>query len=347
MLSEVMGGIQATVVPYAMALQQGGHEVSAFLSTTSPVVGQVAALGVETVTFDILTSDRARKKALVLELREKLRQFGPEVIIAFAGLGLPLVLRATPELAPIISRCGNLSSDLVRPLLPADHLIATSEEMRLVLIAEGARPRNVSVIPNFFPGEAVPRDYCARDVVRIGALGRLLRLKGFGDLIEALGALHAQGLRFEATIVGHGPHSAEFAEMARATGAPITIGGWVDGAEKDRFLRDLDILVVPSRQEPFGNVFIEGMQYGLPIVTTLTVGASAIFGDKPFVPTVPTRAPKALANAIGSLANDPGARAQIGQLGQELWSRSYAFDKSAPKLVSVVEEVRARWIGRK
>lgn len=52
--------------------------------------------------------------------------------------------------------------------------------------------------------------------------------------------------------------------------------GWCVGKRKENFLNSLDCLVIPSLYEPFGYVALEGMQYGIPIISSNNGGLNEI-----------------------------------------------------------------------
>lgn len=55
--------------------------------------------------------------------------------------------------------------------------------------------------------------------------------------------------------------------------------GWCMGERKESFMKSLDALIIPSLYEPFGYVVVEGMKYGLPIITSRNGGISEIIED--------------------------------------------------------------------
>ncbi|WP_410496930.1 glycosyltransferase family 4 protein [Cellulosilyticum sp. ST5] len=55
--------------------------------------------------------------------------------------------------------------------------------------------------------------------------------------------------------------------------------GWCMGARKDSFLNSLDALIIPSLYEPFGYVVVEGMKWGIPIISSRNGGISEIIQD--------------------------------------------------------------------
>jgi len=96
-----------------------------------------------------------------------------------------------------------------------------------------------------------------------------------------------------------------------------------------------DILVVPSRYEPFGMVILEGMLHGLPIVATGLGGPAEIIDSGRTGVLVPPRDPPALAAALVCLIRDPSRRWGLG--------RSAALEVRDrwlwPRRVEVMEEV--------
>ncbi|MBQ2744982.1 MAG: glycosyltransferase family 4 protein [Lachnospiraceae bacterium] len=57
----------------------------------------------------------------------------------------------------------------------------------------------------------------------------------------------------------------------------IKLYGWCVGKRKEKFLKSLDALIIPSLYEPFGYVALEAMQYGLPVITSRNGGLDEIF----------------------------------------------------------------------
>lgn len=57
----------------------------------------------------------------------------------------------------------------------------------------------------------------------------------------------------------------------------VKLYGWCVGKRKESFLKSLDALIIPSLYEPFGYVALEGMQYGVPVITSNNGGLDEIF----------------------------------------------------------------------
>ncbi|MBQ2980505.1 MAG: glycosyltransferase family 4 protein [Lachnospiraceae bacterium] len=57
----------------------------------------------------------------------------------------------------------------------------------------------------------------------------------------------------------------------------VKLYGWCVGKRKEQFLKSLDALIIPSLYEPFGYVALEGIQYGLPVISSKNGGLDEIF----------------------------------------------------------------------
>jgi glycosyltransferase involved in cell wall biosynthesis len=82
-------------------------------------------------------------------------------------------------------------------------------------------------------------------------------------------------------------------------------------------LSALDLLILPSRYEPFGRVLIEAMAAGKPVVGTQVGGIPEIIEDGVTGLLVPPYSPNALAKAITTILQDPARAQQMGRAGQQ------------------------------
>ena len=141
-----------------------------------------------------------------------------------------------------------------------------------VVRAHGAPRERVHVIRNgidtdvFHPRPPRP----AGQPLRIGSVGRLVPVKGFDVLVEAVRTLTGT-LDAEYVVLGEGPERG--ALERRAEGLPITFPGEQrDPAAVADFLRTLDVFVLPSRSEGLPNVVLEAAACGVPVVATRAPG---------------------------------------------------------------------------
>lgn len=205
---------------------------------------------------------------------------------------------------------------------------------------EVAAPR-VHVLPNpvlrTVPDHLQPR---APEGTKLIAAGRLVPAKGFDTLIDAAALLAKQGTPFTLTIHGEGPLRDDLQARIAAHGLQdrVTLAGQT--ADLATALRQADLLVSSSRREGFGNVLIEAMAEGLPVLAT-RAGGPETFIDSPvngfLVP--PDDAP-ALAQAIAALLADPARRLAVRSAALET-ARGYGVARSTRAFTALLDAVLA------
>jgi glycosyltransferase involved in cell wall biosynthesis len=141
------------------------------------------------------------------------------------------------------------------------------------------------------PAGAAPRQRPARGgPFTFGFLGRLVPEKGVEVLLQACRALGVEGWQLK--IAGRAPGD-DTALRAAMAGLPVQRVGFVDPAS---FLRDIDVLVVPSVwREPFGLTVVEAYAAGVPVIGTDIGGIGELVGAVDRASLVPAGDAQALA----------------------------------------------------
>jgi glycosyltransferase involved in cell wall biosynthesis len=160
-----------------------------------------------------------------------------------------------------------------RRLLAARRLPLTvlSRYMREELVAAGAPPRSVHVVPPFVhrldPGSVPSGPPCVLFV------GRLVEAKGVRD---AVAAWRRSGVGLPLVLAGTGPLRGELtAQATQGEGPGLEVLGWVDRDRLSGLYRRARALLLPSRwQEPFGLVGLEALSLGVPVVAWESGGVS-------------------------------------------------------------------------
>lgn len=121
-------------------------------------------------------------------------------------------------------------------------------------------------IPNFIEEAKVRDSHVIREAIKKALyVGHIERAKGI-DVIQAAAELNPQ---VEFVLVGAVRESLE--HFAFPTN--VTIEGPVTSEEVDRYLREADVFVFPSKSEGFSNALLEAMASGLPVIAS-DVGAN-------------------------------------------------------------------------
>lgn len=153
--------------------------------------------------------------------------------------------------------------------------------------------------PRPLPAEDQPLlDWWEAGGPRLLTIGSLKRQKAHDVLIRALAALGAYPDAL-LLILGEGPLRAETERLAAQLGLDQRV--WLPGfrVDPDRFLERADLFVLSSSWEGFGNVLVEAMACGTPVVSTDCMsGPREILQDGAFGHLVPPGDPQALAQGI-------------------------------------------------
>jgi len=258
------------------------------LRAGEPYAQEMAEAGIPLVEFDGPDADPRR----LASLRRVLTSGGHDVVhsslyganvltrLALVGSSRPPVVVSERRVEDWRSKPARAVDRALRPL--TDEWIGNSPDVAdFVVRAHGAPRARVHVIRNgidtdVFHPAGEPR-HRAGGPLRIGAVGRLVPVKGFDVLIEAVRRL-TPDLDAEFVVVGEGPERSALEQQAQ--GLPVRFpGGLHDPSAVADFLRTLDVFVLPSRSEGLPNVVLEAAACGLPVVSTRAPGIEGAASD--------------------------------------------------------------------
>ena len=131
----------------------------------------------------------------------------------------------------------------------------------------------------------------------VGFVGRIEPRKGPLDLVRAVPAIRAGAPTARVVLVGDDPYGTdpEYTRVVRGA-ADVEHHPWC--ANAPGLMRHLDVLVLPSRGEPFGTVLAEAMAVGTPVVATRVDGLPEVVEDGVTGRLVPPGDPDRLAAAV-------------------------------------------------
>lgn len=150
------------------------------------------------------------------------------------------------------------------------------------------------------------------DEVAIGFLGRLVMEKGLDVFSDTLDELRRRGVANKVLVIGEGPARAWF--EARLPGAAFV--GFQQGADLGRAVASMDVLFNPSVTETFGNVTLEVMACGLPVVAAAATGSQSLVDDHVSGRLIPPGAIHQFAGALKAYIEDPVLRRAHGSAGE-------------------------------
>lgn len=164
-----------------------------------------------------------------------------------------------------------------------------------------------------------PRYRERRPGVTVLYVGRVSVEKGLDDLAEAFTGVEDAKL----VVVGDGPYRKELEERV---GDTVVFKGFLHGEALSTEYASADIFVFPSKTDTFGNVVLEAMASGIPVIVTDQMAPRELVEDgrNGFI----VRNREEMREKITLLAGDPSLRGRMGEESRRLaekrtWGRVF------------------------
>lgn len=226
----------------------------------------------------------------------------------------------------------------------ADAIVATSQGVAEDLIANyGVARSKIRILHNPVDLDAIAR-HSAEPIPEldappvVAAAGRLASVKNYPLLIDALASLPAE-TPVHVWILGEGPERSRLEALAaeRGLGTQVRFLGFQQNPW--RFIARADVFALTSTYEGFGNVLIEAMACGTPVVATRSPGTVEVVEDRKNGLLVES-SPVAVAEAIKGLLSDRELRARLITAASESVKR-YATPLVAARYEQLFVELKA------
>lgn len=304
-------------------------------------------------SIPVFTLGRGHVRA-IRQLAQVLRDEKPDVALsAIGGSNTKLMIAKWLSRSPVRTiityhgfrewRTGVLSflTYFFLPVLSslADCTVAVSDGLREQLIQKwGAKPeRTITILnPVFYPHMArVPSDSELKSRADVFlAVGRMVPEKDFITLVRAFARIDRPNARL--VILGKGPDEAKLRQEIARLGITnrVTLPGY--SKEPWRYYAEAKCFVLSSISEPFGNVIVEAMAYGLPVVATACSGPQEILRHGEFGRIVALGSDLQLAHAMTATLDNPGNPAVRRKRADD-----FSFDVRVPTYDALISSVLA------
>jgi glycosyltransferase involved in cell wall biosynthesis len=341
------GGVERQTLVLARELQARGADVTLIVHAMRGELISLLPQGVP-----VLNLDSARTLQDVIRLRRYLLDDEPDLLMAnvdhnniaaaaanaLAGTPTKLVICQHNPLSAGFHATVNWKHRVVpwfyRGLAAhIDHAVAVSEGIAGELVGVGLSRSKVSTIYNGVIGDdfadraRAPVEHpwlSQKDRPVFVTAGRLVPMKDHQILLRAL-AIHLRTHPARLIVLGAGPKHAELQALAGSLGIAehVAFAGFVSNPLP--YMRAADGFVLSSRSEGFGNVLVEAMGCGTPVLSTdCPYGPSDILADGRYGILVPPRDPQALASGLEQLL-DARKRWSAEHLRQRASAFSYGI----------------------
>ncbi len=174
--------------------------------------------------------------------------------------------------------------------------------------------------------------------VVVGFHSRLVMEKGLDVFSDTIDQLRRRGVVHRTLIVGDGPAR----PWLEARLPDAVFAGFMSGKDLGKAVASMDVLFFPSTTETFGNVSLEAMACGLPVVAAAATGSQNLVDNGRSGRLIRPGAVHQFAEALQAYIEDPALRRAHGQAGEK---RSEAF--SWDQINQVVADTYIRLIRQK
>jgi glycosyltransferase involved in cell wall biosynthesis len=171
-------------------------------------------------------------------------------------------------------------------------------------------------------------------------MGRLNRDKGMNELFTAFSQL--ENVKAKLFIAGaEEPNSGLDYDLLRwaKSAENITFHGYVNDIQ--RYFAMLDVLILPSYREGFGNIVIEAQAMGVPVIVSDIPGPTDAMSPGETGLTIPAKDAQALRQAMEEMAAHPDMRVEMGTNGRQFVEER--FDQK--KLCEIILQDRRKLLG--
>jgi glycosyltransferase involved in cell wall biosynthesis len=180
-------------------------------------------------------------------------------------------------------------------------------------------------------------------------LGNLVREKGVFVILDAIPLVKARCPEAHFVFAG-----AWWSDKDRAAGerlveerglsSCVEFTGMVTGDRKWEIVAQGDVLVFPTyfRYETLGQVLLEAMGAGLPVIATRRAAIPEIVEDCVNGLFVAEQDANDLAEKIVKLANDPSLRARMSEANKQKYASTYTVEHYGQRMAAVFDELVAR-----
>ena len=222
------------------------------------------------------------------------------------------------------------------------HLIANSAATLGTLGLPERLAGRATVVHDGTPVDFEPPVPVASGPPVVGLVGRITPWKGQDVFLRAAAEVRKSFPHAKFQIIGAALFSeTEYEQRVRALADRLGPAGWVEftGFRPDvaELIGRLDVLVHASTgAEPFGQVIIEAMAAGKPVVATRGGGVPEIVVDGGTGLLVPMADAPAMAAAVATLLADPDAARAMGRRGRRRVEEHFSIERTARGVEAVL-----------
>ena len=352
------GGIQRVMLTLAKGFQEAGHEVHIIVVEAAGPLKEDVPEGVKIINLKTKQASRS-----ISPLISYFNSENPDVLLSsqthfnFVAIMAKLFSKWKGKL--VLSEhitIGNMTNNWKEKLFPLIARLSYRLADRVIVVSDGAASHFLE--RTHLPVSLIRRIYNPFDIEKIQTLaedtpqhawfpssdspifisaGRLTPQKDFPNMLKAFQIVYAQHPDARLLILGEGEDRNELEKLAKA----LEIQSAVDlpGFAKNPFamIARADAFILTSRWEGFGNVIVEALACGTPVISTdCPSGPAEILGNGAYGTLVPVGDTHSLAQAMLKEIAAPTPRNKLQDRAND-----FSIEKIVPEYLEAFHSIGA------
>jgi glycosyltransferase involved in cell wall biosynthesis len=352
-----VGGMEIVIQSLMAQLNAMGHRTLAIISGWNDGV-YPARLKANGLSFEeiklgrfyrskpLWTLDTLRNlPAAALSLRRCANEFRPDTAIYPDPQLLLIGSLILPKLPNVLYHHNDATSLRLSPdsaVINArlDRIVCVSNFVAAGLCSAGFAPTRVAVVHNGITLSPNSPRHSQNESICLGIVGQVLPRKRHLMLIKALELLRTRrpAIAFRLKIIGNGdgPYGREVKELVEQLKLQDIVEWTGFFTNRDDIYHQLDIVVAPAIDEPFGMTVLEAGAYGLPVVAarsggfpeTVVEGQTGLLFDPADL--------ESFVSVLEKLIIDSSLRDRLGRAGHAHIGQAFSIERMASRFAEVL-----------
>ncbi len=231
---------------------------------------------------------------------------------------------------------------IVRTKLFVDGVITNTKTIKDVYKSYGFDNKNfIKVIYNGYTfDDSVPAydfkaEYPSKFIIL--AIGRVVKLKGYYYLINALSQIKNSHPEVLVYVLGDGKEKRKLVKYAEKKGVSgmICFAGYTH--QVIPYIKGADMFIHTSLSEGMPNAAMEAMAYGKPVVMTRVNGAEELSDNGKYALLIPTKNPEEITESIKKVMFDPDKYNAMGEKAKQFVRFKFSMDNMINSLEKFLE----------
>ena len=327
-----VGGAETFAQDAITALHARGVTQLVLAQPWPQAMRRYAEAGIAARPFGFSAVDRALGHAR--RVRAAAAELGADLVHAWMSRAAAFVPARMP--CPVLGWFGDYYD--LKYFRRADCCAAVTPDISRYIVERGMPAERVFTVTTFGTMPDAPRvDRASLDTPEdakvLLVLSRMHRVKGIDTMLDALAEVPGAYL----WLAGDGPERATYEAQAARLGLSgrVRFLGWRN--DRKSLLEACDVVVLPSRYEPFGTVIVEAWAMGKPLVATRADGARQYVADGRTGLLCPIEDAPALAACLRRALGEPGLAKALAEAGHAAYLADFTRDIAIDRMIACYE----------